>query len=113
MSPSEAPAITSPYRLSSAPQQPAPQSITAALRKLAPVLADQRRRVVVAFAATMVSATTGLMGPAIIGRTVDVYIRNGDFRGVVVSAGVLLLAYLVGLVATYVQAQSMGRVGRF
>ena len=29
------------------------------------------------------------------------------------SAGVLLAAYLTGLVATYVQTQQMGRVGRF
>jgi ATP-binding cassette subfamily B protein len=55
----------------------------------------------------------GLLGPVIIARTVDGYIRTGNFRGVVASAGVLLLAYLTGVVATYVQAQQMGRVGRY
>ena len=84
-----------------------------ALRRLAPVLSDQHRRLVVAFAATIVAAMMGLLGPMIIGRTVDQSIRNGDFRGVVRAALVLLLAYLIGLVATYVQAQQMGRVGRF
>src|SRR5262245_18694903 len=44
MSPSEARAITSPYRLS-APEPQASPSIPAALRKLAPVLSDQRARV--------------------------------------------------------------------
>ena len=111
MSPSEAPATTSPYRLSSDQAQTTP-SVLAALRRLAPVLADQRGRVVVAFAATIVSATMGLLGPAIIGRAVDRYMRNRDFRGVLASAGVLLVAYLIGLVATYVQALQMGRAGR-
>ena len=112
MSRSEAPAITSPYRLS-APQPQASPSLLPALRKLAPVLSDQHRRLAVAFAATIVSAVMGLLGPVIIARAVDTDIRGGNFHGVLVSAGVLLLAYLTGLVATYVQAQQMGRVGRY
>ncbi|HEY2434689.1 MAG TPA: ABC transporter ATP-binding protein [Vicinamibacterales bacterium] len=84
-----------------------------ALKKLAPVLRGEHRRLAVAFAATIVSAAMGLLGPVIIARTIDTDIRGHDFHGVLVSAGVLLLAYLVGLVATYVQAQQMGRVGRY
>jgi ABC-type multidrug transport system fused ATPase/permease subunit len=84
-----------------------------ALRRLAPLLDDQRGRLAAAFVATIVSSFMGLLGPAIIGRTVDRDIRGGDMRGVVLSAGLLLLAYLTGLAATYVQAQQMGRVGRF
>jgi ATP-binding cassette subfamily B protein len=112
MSPSEAPATTNPYRLSAA-QGLESASVLTALKRLAPVLADQRKSVVIAFAATIVSSVTGLLGPMIIGRTVDGYIRTRDFRGVLLSAGVLLAAYLTGLVATYVQTQQMGRVGRF
>jgi ATP-binding cassette subfamily B protein len=112
MSRSEAPAITSPYRLS-APQPQASPSLLPALRKLAPVLTDQYRRLAAAFAATIVSAVMGLLGPVIIARAVDTYIRRGNFHGVLVSAGVLLVAYSIGLVATYVQAQQMGRVGRY
>jgi ATP-binding cassette subfamily B protein len=112
MSPSEAPATTNPYRLSAA-QGLEGASVLTALKRLAPVLADQRRSVVIAFAATIVSSVTGLLGPMIIGRTVDGYIRTRNFQGVLLSAGVLLVAYLTGLVATYVQTQQMGRVGRF
>jgi ABC-type multidrug transport system fused ATPase/permease subunit len=112
MSPSEAPAITNPYRLS-APQAQASPSIAAALRRLAPVLEGQHLRMTIALVASVVSAGMGLVGPTIIARTVDRYIRGRDFHGVLVSAGVLLLAYLVGLAATYVQAAQMGRVGRY
>jgi ATP-binding cassette subfamily B protein len=112
MSRSEAPAITSPYRLSAVQPQSSP-SLLSALKKLAPVLADQRRRLAVAFAATIVSAGMGLLGPVIIARTIDIDVRGRNFHGVLVSAVVLLLAYLTGLIATYVQAQQMGRVGRY
>jgi ATP-binding cassette, subfamily B, bacterial len=112
MSPSEAQAITSPYRLSAA-QGSASASVLSALRRLVPVLADQRRHVIAAFAATIVSAVMGLLGPVIIARAIDLYIRHGDFSGVLRSAGLLLFAYLIGLVATYVQTQQMGRVGRY
>jgi ATP-binding cassette, subfamily B, bacterial len=112
MSPSEAPATTNPYRLSAA-QGLESASVLTALRRLAPVLADQRRSVVTAFTATIVSSVMGLLGPMIIGRTVDRSIRTRDFHGVLLSAGMLLAAYLTGLVATYVQTQQMGRVGRF
>ena len=50
MSPSEAPAITSRYRLS-APQPQASPPIAASLRRLAPVLSDERRRLAVALTA--------------------------------------------------------------
>src|SRR5690242_12716533 len=112
MSPSEARAITSPYRLSAAHEIASP-SVGGALRRLATVLADQHHRLLAAFAATIVASAMGLLGPVIIGRTVDRSIRNRDFHGVVTSALMLLAAYLVGLVATYVQSQQMGRVGRF
>jgi len=112
MSPSEAPATTSPYSLS-APAPDAAATVSAALGKLAPLLSDQRGRLAAALAATLVSSAMGLLGPAIIARAVDRYMRAGDFHGVLVSAGVLLACYMTGLVATYVQAQQMGRVGRF
>jgi ATP-binding cassette subfamily B protein len=75
-------------------------------------MADQRASVVAAFVATIVASSVALVAPIIIGRTVDTYIRNRDFGGVLQSAGILLLAYLTGLVATYVQTQQMGSVGR-
>jgi len=78
-----------------------------------PVVSDEYGRLAAAFGATLVSASMGLMGPVIIGRTVDTAMRTRDFHGVLVRAGVLLLCYMIGLVATYVQAQQMGRVGRF
>ncbi len=112
MTPSEAPVTTNPYRLSSAQGQQRSASVGAALKRLAPVMADQHPSIVAAFVATIVAAGVALVAPIIIGRTVDTYIRNRDFAGVVRAAGLLLACYLAGLVATYVQTQQMGSVGR-
>ena len=112
MTPSEAPAITNPYRLSGAQGQQS-VSILSALKRLAPALADQHQSLVFAFIATIVASITSLIAPWLIGRTVDTYIRSGDFAGVLRLSGLLLLAYLAGLIATYVQTQQMGRVGRY
>src|ERR1051325_10247315 len=112
MSPSAAPTTTNPYRLSAA-DAPSNASILTALKRLAPVLGDQHRSVAAAFVATIVASLAALVSPVIIGRNVATYIRNRDFSGVVRAAAVLLVAYVFGLVATYVQTQQMGRVGRY
>jgi ATP-binding cassette subfamily B protein len=53
-----------------------------------------------------------LAGPAIIARTVDTYIQNRDFSGVVRYTAFLLGVYIVGLFANYFQTRAMGTVGR-
>jgi ATP-binding cassette, subfamily B, bacterial len=100
------------YRLSTSDPSARSAPVVVALRRLAPVMADQKPRIVAAFIATLVASGASLIGPYLIGRTVDVHIRSGDFAGVLRSAALLLMAYLAGLVATYVQTQQMGVVGR-
>jgi ATP-binding cassette, subfamily B, bacterial len=112
MTPSEAPAITNPYRLSGAQEGQPGSSILGALARLVPLMRGERRHVIAAFVATIVAASASLAAPVIIARTVDRYIAHGDFAGVLRSAAVLLLAYLAGLTATYVQTEQMGTVGR-
>lgn len=79
---------------------------------MAPLLSDEKRIVALAFVAMLVTSASSLLGPAIIGRTVDTYFRNGDFRGVLISAAILLGIYLCGLLASYFQTLAMGTVGR-
>lgn len=112
MSPSEAPATTSPYTLSRAGGPPPHFGIAASARRLVPLLAPVRQRVFVAIGATAVSSAVGLTGPVFISRAIDVYLRGHDFAGVLRTAGVLLLIYLCGLAASYTQTMQMGTVGR-
>jgi ATP-binding cassette, subfamily B, bacterial len=102
----------SQYRLSGASTPPRTASIGAAVRRLAPVMADQKRSIAAAFVATIVASAAALVAPYLIGRTVDGFIRNGDYDGVIRSAVLLMFAYLAGLAGTYIQTQQMGFVGR-
>ncbi|MGC4086142.1 MAG: ABC transporter ATP-binding protein [Vicinamibacterales bacterium] len=100
-----------PYRLSGGARRDT-SSILVAVRRLAPVMADQRRSLVAAFVATIVASAASTAAPYLVSRTVDGPIRVADYAGVTRSAALLLVVYLAGLVATYVQTQQMGMVGR-
>ncbi|HVZ23381.1 MAG TPA: ABC transporter ATP-binding protein [Vicinamibacterales bacterium] len=115
MTPSEAPATTNYYALSSPDGregQARKATLGSALRRLAPLMADEKRNVAIAVAAMLASSLSGLLGPVVIARAVDNDVTRGNFAGVLQWAAILLGIYLVGLVASYAQTLSMGRVGR-
>src|SRR5207249_4848383 len=109
---SEARATTNYYALTSASGQERKASVVAAVKRLAPLMADEKRNVAVAVGAMLTGSVSGLLGPVIIAHAVDTNVRQGDFSGVLQWAGILLAVYMVGLVSSYVQTQTMGRVGR-
>ncbi|MEQ1760344.1 MAG: ABC transporter ATP-binding protein [Vicinamibacterales bacterium] len=111
MTPSAAPATTN-YTLGKTPAYEHQPTVVASVRRLAPLMADERQRVTIAFVAVILTSLASLVAPLVISRTVDTFIQNRDFAGVVRQAALLLSIYLVSLVTTYVQTQSMGRVGR-
>jgi ATP-binding cassette subfamily B protein len=112
MTHSAAPAITKSYRLSSPKYEAPALAVVAAIRRLCPVMVGEQSLVVQALVAVVITSISGLLGPMIIGRTVDVYIQQRDFHGVVLSAATLLGIYLCGLCSSYFQTQRMGTVGR-
>lgn len=87
-------------------------AIGPALKRLAPLLKDDRGLVASAFVGMLISSASSLVGPVIISHTVDTYIKGGNFRGVLTFAGILLAVYLCGLLASYFQTLAMGTVGR-
>ncbi|HUR20665.1 MAG TPA: ABC transporter ATP-binding protein [Vicinamibacterales bacterium] len=112
MTPSEAPTTTNPYALNSGQSQEPGATLGTALKRLGPLMIQERGRMVAAFVALVVSSAAGLTAPVVIGRAVDTYMRQGDYGGVLRSALILMGAYLVGLVAAYIQTLQMGTVGR-
>lgn len=112
MTRSAAQAITNSYTLSSASHQAPQISVVTGIRRLLPVMEGEYGIAVQALIAVIITSTSGLLGPMIIGNTIDVYIRNRDFQGVVLSALVLLGVYVCGLFSSYFQTQRMGSVGR-
>jgi ATP-binding cassette, subfamily B, bacterial len=112
MTPNAVPASTSSYALSSAPPRAEQPGIIAALVRLLPLMATERKSVTIACVAVIISSLAGLIGPLIIAHTIDTYIRSGDFGGVLRFASLLFVTFLASFVSTYVQTQTMGSVGR-
>ncbi|MDR3470754.1 MAG: ABC transporter ATP-binding protein [Devosia sp.] len=100
------------YRLSTNGSTEKRESLGTALRRLLPLIADEKRNIVVAFTAIVITSAATLASPYLIGQTVDHYIAHGDYSGVIRNGLILLCIYLVALVTSYVQTRTMGGVGR-
>jgi ATP-binding cassette subfamily B protein len=100
------------YRLSTKDSGNRGESPGTAIRRLLPLMLAEKRNIVIAFAAILVTSAASLASPYLIGQTVDRYIARGDYSGVVTNALILLAIYLVSLVTSYVQTRTMGGVGR-
>lgn len=83
-----------------------------ALRKLLPFMRQERKALIFAFISIIISSGLNLAGPVLIGHTIDTYIQNKEYSGVLLFSGILLTMYLVSLVANYAQARLMGGVGQ-
>jgi ATP-binding cassette subfamily B protein len=84
-----------------------------ALRKLLALIDDQRQSLILAFVAILVNSSLTLIGPILIGRTIDTYIQTKQYDGVLRNAGLLLGLYAVAFVTNYLQTRLMGGVGQF
>jgi ATP-binding cassette subfamily B protein len=100
------------YKLEPGKQIGSKASLRAGIRRFVPLVAAERGYIVVAVAAMLIAAGANLLAPAIIARAIDTDIRLKDTRGLLVSAVVLLVVYLIGVAASYMQIRTMGGVGR-
>ncbi len=82
------------------------------LKSLVAHMVEEKKTLITAFVAMVVTAVLNLGGPIIIGKTVDNYVRTGQFHGVLVFSGILLVMYIVALGAGYLQTKLMGSVGQ-
>lgn len=75
-------------------------------------MVEEKNTLLVAFIAMVVTAILNLVGPIIIGNTVDKYIETSQFKGVIHNGIILLVAYIIALFAGYLQTRLMGSVGQ-
>ena len=87
-------------------------TLGAGIKRFVPLMKPETGLVGVALGAMLVSTGTALVGPVIIGRGIDTYVRLKDNRGLLLASLVLLAVYLVGVVSSYTQIRTMGGVGR-
>jgi ATP-binding cassette subfamily B protein len=96
------------------PSDKAEQKISnlASLRKLLTLIGEERRNLTIAFAAIFLNAGLSLLGPYLIGYTIDTYIQAKLYHGVLVFAGILLALYIVAFIVNYLQMLMMGGIGQ-
>jgi len=82
------------------------------VKSLVAHMVEEKKVLLTAFIAMVVTAALNLVGPIIIGSTVDNYIQTSQFKGVITNGGILLVAYIVALFAGYLQTRLMGSVGQ-
>jgi ATP-binding cassette subfamily B protein len=84
----------------------------ASLRKLINIIGEERRNLIIAFAAIFLNAGLSLLGPYLIGYTIDTYIQTKQYHGVLVFSGILLALYSIAFVVNYAQMRMMGGIGQ-
>ena len=86
--------------------------VFASLKKLVSIISGERRNITIAFAAIFLNAGLSLLGPYLVGYTIDTYVQNKDYHGVLVFSGILLAVYLAAFAVNYSQMRLMGGIGQ-
>jgi ATP-binding cassette subfamily B protein len=101
------------YNLNQSPDQAGRKNSTfAPLRKLFAFMENERKIIFLALGAMLINAALNLLGPILIGHTIDTYIQTKQYHGVLVFSGILLGMYILALATSYLQTKMMGTVGQ-
>ncbi len=82
------------------------------LNNLVGHMVEEKRILLIAFIAMVITAVLNLAGPILIGYAVDNYIQLKEYRGLLIFSGILLATYIIALFAGYQQTKLMGSVGQ-
>ena len=100
------------YNLNKLSEQQEKTSTYKALKKLLQLIEHERPNLLKALLAILTNSTLNLLGPFIIGYTIDKYVQTKQYHGVLVNCVILLAMYLTALVSSYLQTKLMGGVGQ-
>jgi ATP-binding cassette subfamily B protein len=88
------------------------KSSIAAFRKLFYLIGGERHSLIIASIAILINSALSLLGPFLIGHTIDTYIQTKQYHGVLVFSGILLILYSVSFAVNYYQMRLMGGIGQ-
>lgn len=100
------------YNLNAIPDKEVKTSTYSSLKSLLGLIAHEKKNLLIAFGAILLNSTLNLLGPLIVGYTIDKYVQTKEYHGVLVFSGILLAMYIVGLFTSYFQTNLMGSVGQ-
>lgn len=76
------------------------------------IMVVEKKHLIIAFAAMVITAVLSLLAPMMIGHTIDNYVQTKQYHGLLIFSGILLAMYIVTFFAGYVQTKLMGTVGQ-
>jgi len=88
------------------------KSTLAALKKLINLIQEEKRTISLAMVIIFINAGLSLIGPYLIGHTIDTYIQSKHYHGVILFSCILLVMYMIAFVTNYLQMIMMGGVGQ-
>jgi len=87
-------------------------STLASLRKLLGLIGRERHNFIVAFIAILINTLLSLLGPYLVGHTIDIYVQTKQYHGVLVFSGIILSLYITAFFVNYWQMRLMGGIGQ-
>lgn len=100
------------YNLNALSEPRQKTSTYAALKGLLQLIAHEKNNLLFALFAIIINSFLNLMGPFLIGYTVDHYVTHKQYHGVLVFSGILLGMYIIALFTSYFQTKLMGGIGQ-
>jgi len=102
------------YNLNDLQAQAKKVSTWVSLKKLLDLISHERKNLILAFIAILANSTLNLLGPLIIGHTIDryIFVAHKNYHGVLMNCALLLGMFLASLVTSYLQTILMGGVGQ-
>ena len=91
---------------------PQKTSVWRAAKKMWPLIALEKKIIIVALGAVIVNSVLNLAAPRLIAHAVDTFIVLRDYEGVLVYSGIILIIYVFALATSYLQTRLMGGVGQ-
>ena len=82
------------------------------IQKLVRLIREERPTLFLAFLVIICNSGLQLINPYIMGITIDKYIVNKDYHGVLINAGIILCIALIAFCTAYAQARLMGGIGQ-
>ncbi|MDP3644051.1 MAG: ABC transporter ATP-binding protein [Bacteroidota bacterium] len=88
------------------------KSTISALKRLLGLIQEEKRTIILAMIIIFINSGLSLIGPFLIGHTIDSYIQSKQYHGVIIFSSILLGIYLTAFITNYLQIKIMGGVGQ-
>jgi ATP-binding cassette subfamily B protein len=88
------------------------KSTFSVLKRLISFSNNEQNNLIFAFTAIFVNAGLNLLGPYLIGYTIDSYVQLKDYHGILLFSGILVSLYMTAFFSNLLQMRLMGSIGQ-